>query len=75
MSPHASLEGKVIKEVWTSNSIDLDNLKILGCPIYAHISSEDRPKFDPKSNKCVCVDYANGVNGFKLWNPIKKDSN
>ncbi|CAJ2662759.1 unnamed protein product [Trifolium pratense] len=71
-SPRASLEGKVAKEVWTGKPIDLNNLRIFGCPAFVHISSEDRSKLDPKSKKCVFVGYSKGVKGFKLWDPVSK---
>ncbi|KAK2396531.1 hypothetical protein QL285_058180 [Trifolium repens] len=71
-SPRASLEGKVAEEVWTGKPIDLDNLRIFGCPAFVHISSEDRSKLDPKSKKCVFVGYSKGVKGFKLWDPVSK---
>lgn len=73
MSPRASLDGKVVEKVWTSNTVYLDNLRIFRCPIYVHISSEDRSKLDPKSKKCVIDSYTKGVEGFKLWDPIKKN--
>lgn len=48
-SPLTSLEGKFAEEVWTSNPIDLCNLRIFGCPTYVHISSKEWSKLDPKS--------------------------
>lgn len=70
--PRASLEGKVISEVWICNHIDLDNLRNFGSLDYVHISSEDRYKLDPKSKKCVFVSYTKCVKRFKLWDPMKK---
>lgn len=48
MLPHALFEDKAVKEVWTGSPIDLENLRIFGCPSYMHISSEDRSKLYPK---------------------------
>lgn len=69
---HASLDLKVSDDIWTRHPIDLDNLRIFWCPTYVHISSEDRPKLDLKSKKCVFSDYAKDVKGFKLCDLIKK---
>ena len=71
-SPRASLGGKVAKEVWTGKPIDLDNLKIFGCPTYVHISSNERSKLDPKSKKCIFLGYVKGMKGYKFWDPIVK---
>ena len=68
----ASLKGKMTEEVWTGNPIDLSNLMIIGSPSYAHISSEDRSKLDPKSRRCIFIGYNKGVKGYKLWDPTKK---
>ena len=64
--PRASLEGKVAEKVWTSNPIDLSNLRIFESPSYVHISSEDRSKLDPKSRRCIFIGYNKGVKGYKL---------
>lgn len=68
----ASLEGSVADKVWTSNPIDLDNLRIFKCPAYMHISREDRSKLDLNSKKFVFVGYAKDVKWFMLYDLIKK---
>lgn len=72
-SPPVSLEKKVAKEVWTGNPIDLNNLRIFGCPAYLHISNENISKLDPKSKQCVFIGYNKGVKGYMLWESIKKN--
>lgn len=71
-SPHASLDGKVVKEVWTCNLIDLSNLRIFGCLTYMHIPSEDRSELDPKSKQCIFIGYNKGVKGYKLQDLVKR---
>ena len=68
-SPKASLDGKVVEEVWTGNEVDYSRLRVFGCPTYAHIGRDERPKFDAKSSHCIFVGYQKGVKGFKLWDP------
>lgn len=64
-SPWASLEGKVVEEVWIGNPLDLNNLTNFGFLSYMHISSKNQSKLDPKSKKCVFIGNAKGVKGFK----------
>jgi len=42
------------------------------CSDFVHISSDERPKFDPKYKKCVFVGYSKGVKGFKSWGLVSK---
>ena len=48
-SPRATLDGKVAKEVWTSNLVDYSGLRVFGCLAYVHIPNEERSKLDVKS--------------------------
>lgn len=73
-SPKASLKRKVANKVWTYNHIDLDNLRIFGCPDYVYISSEYRSKLDPKQYLCQLhkgVKEFNGEEYLVLENKIK----
>src|ERR1044072_6013652 len=72
-SPQASLDGKVVEEVWLCNPIDLSNLSIFCCPAYVHISSEDRSKIDSNSKERIFIGYNKGVKGYKLWDPVKRN--
>lgn len=72
MSPVDFLDGKITKEVWIDNPIDLDNLKVLGCQTYVHISNVDWSKLDQKYKKCAFDGYIKGMNEFKLWDPTWK---
>jgi hypothetical protein len=52
-SPRASLDGKVAEEVLTNNKIDYSGLRVFGCLVYVHVSSDKRLKLDPKSRQRV----------------------
>ena len=54
-SPHTSLNFKVGEEIWSSNSVDYSNLRIFGCPAYAHVSDG---KLAPRAIKCIFLGYA-----------------
>ena len=63
-SPHTSLEFKTPEEVWSGNTTDYSNLKVFGCPAYAHIN---QGKLEPRARKCIFLGYASGVKGYYLW--------
>ena len=60
---------KVAEEVWTGNEIDYSGLRVLGCPAYVHIPSEEWLKLDLKSRQCVFLGYGKMVKGYKFWDP------
>jgi hypothetical protein len=63
-SLRAALDGKVVEEVWTGNEVDYSSLRVIGCPAYVHILSEERSKLDPKSRQCIFHGYGKGVKGY-----------
>ena len=72
-SPRASLDGKVVEEVWTGNEVDYSRLRVFGCPAYTHIARDERSKLDAKSRQCIFLGNLKGVKGFKLWDPKAND--
>ncbi|KAG8502376.1 hypothetical protein CXB51_000462 [Gossypium anomalum] len=65
-SPSVAIEKKALQEVWSGNPANYSDLKIFGCPAYAHV---DNGKLEPRSIKCVFLGYKAGVKGYKLWCP------
>ncbi|KAG8482631.1 hypothetical protein CXB51_024131 [Gossypium anomalum] len=61
-----AIEKKTPQEVWLDNPANYSDLKIFGCPVYAHV---DNGKLEPRSIKCVFIGYKAGVKGYKLWCP------
>ncbi|KAG8497256.1 hypothetical protein CXB51_008476 [Gossypium anomalum] len=61
-----AIEKKTPQEVWSGNPANYSDLKIFGCPAYAHV---DNRKLEPRSIKCVFLGYKAGVKGYKLWCP------
>ena len=35
-------------------------------------NSQERSKLDPKSRKCIFLGYADGVKGYRLWDPTAR---
>ncbi|KAG8473990.1 hypothetical protein CXB51_034146 [Gossypium anomalum] len=65
-SSSVAIEKKTPQEVWSGNPANYSNLKIFGCPAYAHV---DNGKLEPRSIKCVFLGYKAGVKGYKLLCP------
>ena len=69
ISPCTSIECKTPNEVWSGYPAKYENLRIFGCPAYAHVKEG---KLDPRAKKCVFLGYEPGVKGYRLWNPDGK---
>ncbi|KAG8474632.1 hypothetical protein CXB51_031261 [Gossypium anomalum] len=65
-SPSVAIEKKTLQEVWSGNPANYSDLKIFGCPAYAHV---DNGKLEPRSIKGIFLGYKAGVKGYKLWCP------
>ncbi|KAG8474279.1 hypothetical protein CXB51_033804 [Gossypium anomalum] len=57
-SPSIAIEKKTPQEVWSGNPANYSDLKIFGCPAYAHV---DNGKLEPRSIECVFLGYKAGV--------------
>ncbi|KAG8492453.1 hypothetical protein CXB51_009584 [Gossypium anomalum] len=69
-SPSIAIEKKTPQEVWSGNPANYSDLKIFGCPAYAHV---DNGKLEPRSIKCVFLGYKAGVKGTRREiKPLKK---
>ena len=62
-SPSSAIDKKTPKEVWYGTPVDYSDLKIFGCPAYAHV---DNGKLEPRSIKCMFLGYKSCVKGYKL---------
>ncbi|RDX95490.1 hypothetical protein CR513_21984, partial [Mucuna pruriens] len=47
--------------------LDYSSLHVFGCPMYVMYNSPKRTKQDPKSRKCIFLDYVDNVMGYRLW--------
>ena len=65
-SPHSALNFKVPEEIWSGNPVDYSNLRIFGCPAYAHVNDG---KLDPRAVECIFLGYASESKGYRLWCP------
>ena len=63
-SPHSTLDFKVPEEIWSGNLVDYSNLRIFGCPAYAHVNDG---KLAPRAVECIFLGYAYESKGYRLW--------
>lgn len=68
-SPSTAIELKTPMEMWTGKPVDYSDLHIFGSPVYVMYNNQETTKLDPKSRKCVFLGYADGVKGYRLWDP------
>jgi hypothetical protein len=71
-SPSSVLDDKTPHEVWSGNKPSLQHLRVFGFDAYVHVPKENRSKMDKKAEKCIFIDYKDGVKGYNLWNPETK---
>ena len=60
-SPSVAIEKKTPQEVWSGSPATYSDLKIFGCPAYAHV---DNGKLEPRSVKCIFLGYKFGLKGY-----------
>ncbi|XP_073148775.1 retrovirus-related Pol polyprotein from transposon TNT 1-94 isoform X1 [Henckelia pumila] len=68
-SPSVAIDLKTPMEVWTGKPADYSRLHTFGSPVYVLYNEQERSKLDFKSRKCIFLGYADGVKGFRLWDP------
>ncbi|KAK3031474.1 hypothetical protein RJ639_035509 [Escallonia herrerae] len=59
-----AIDCKTPEDVWSGKHANYGNLRIFGCPTYAHVNDG---KLKPRANKCIFLGYASGVKGYRLW--------
>ncbi|KAE8686612.1 Methyl esterase 17 [Hibiscus syriacus] len=67
-----AIELKTPMETWIGKPVDYSNLHVFGSIVYVMYNSQEISKLDPKSRKCKFLGYANGVKGYRLWDPTAR---
>ncbi|KAH9707327.1 Integrase catalytic domain-containing protein [Citrus sinensis] len=68
-SPSTAIGLKTAMEMWTGKPTDYSYLHAFGCPVYVMYNAQERTKLDPKSRIYIFLGYADGVKGYRLWDP------
>ena len=59
-------------EVWHGRKPKVNHFRVFGCDAYAHITKDERAKFDSKTQKCVMLGYGNVTKGYRLHEVAQK---
>ena len=70
-NPHRVLEKNTPKQVFSNKKLEVNHLRIFGCPVYIHIPKQKRTKLDPSGKKGIFVDI---VKAQKLTGYTSQDS-
>ena len=54
-------------EVWHGRKSKVNHFRVFGSDAYAHISRDERAKFDSKTRKCIMLGYGNVTKGYRLY--------
>ncbi|KAH9672314.1 hypothetical protein KPL70_017673 [Citrus sinensis] len=68
-SPSTAIGLKTTMEMWTGKPANYSYLHVFGYPVYVMYNTQERTKLDSKFRRCIFLGYANGVNGYRLWDP------
>ena len=63
ISPSSILSFKTPQEIWSRKPLDLSNLRIFGCPAYAHVK---QGKFEARAIKGYFMGYLEDTKGYKI---------
>jgi hypothetical protein len=47
----------------------VNNLRIFGCKVFAHIQKEKRKKLDAKAIKCIFIEYCSKFKAYNVFDP------
>jgi hypothetical protein len=71
-SPSSTLDDNTPHKVWTGKKPSLTHLKVFGYEAYVHVPKENKSKLEKKVEKCIFIQYKDGLKGYKIWNPKTK---
>ena len=68
-SPSTAIELKTPMELWSGKPANYSHLHTFGCLAYVMFNTQEITKLDSRSRKCIFLGYADGVKGYRLWDP------
>lgn len=72
--PTKNVRGVTPEEAWSTHKPSANHLRVFGCVAYAKIPEARRTKLDDKGVKCIFTGYGDKIMGYKLYNPITKET-
>jgi hypothetical protein len=68
-SPHRILKDMTPEEAFSGKKPNVENLRILGCPIYSHIPKDKRNKLEPSGKKGIFMGYSDSSKAYRIYIP------
>jgi hypothetical protein len=68
-SPHRILKDMTPEEAFSGKKLNVENLRIFGCPVYSHIPKDKRNKLEPSGKKGIFVGYSDSSNAYTIYIP------
>ena len=66
-SPHRVLGNKTLKEMFSREKLEVNHLKIFGCPVYLHVPKEKRLKLELSGSKGIVVGYSESSKEYRVY--------
>jgi hypothetical protein len=72
-TPTKALKNIRLEEAWTKIKPYVSHFRVFGSIAWANITNEQRKTLQPKSEKCIFVDYSEHVKGYIIFQPHCND--
>jgi hypothetical protein len=69
ISPHHILKNMTPEEAFSGKKPNVENLRILGCPVYSHTPKDKRNKLEPSGKKGIFVGYSDSSKAHRIYIP------
>ena len=67
VTPIIRTDYKTLKELWSSQKLNISHLRVFRCLAWVHILKKRRHKLQPKSRAMIFVGYEPGSKGYQFW--------
>ena len=71
-SSHRRLGDITLEEDFTGEKLDINHLRISGCPVYTHVPREKRTKLDPAEKQGIFVGYSESAKAYWIYIPNQR---
>jgi hypothetical protein len=69
ISPHRILKDMTPEESFSGKKLNVENLRIFGCPVHYHIPKDKRNKLEPSGKKGTFMGYSDSSKDYKIYIP------
>jgi len=63
------LNYEISEKAWTDKEVNLNHLHTFGYISYVHVELDRKSKLDPKSKRCIFIEYGTSEYGCRFWDP------